>query len=126
MDFKLLTDYKGVVVTLLGGNMSSTSEVGFLKALFDFQLRHFITLRVLRVLYAITAVIILITGVVIILYTLTTQFSYEPMVAILTILATILGVLLYLILVRLWIETLANLQRIGDNTQKMADQSHSA
>jgi hypothetical protein len=34
-------------------------------------------------------------------------------------------VLLYLIFTRLYIELLANLQRIGDNTQKMVEQNSS-
>ena len=106
--------------------MSSTSEVGFLKSLFDFQLRHYITLRVLRVLYVITTVIILLFSVV---FMIVTVFQYGEFYMgyreFILVLLTPLGTLLYLILLRLWIETLANLQRIGDNTQKMVEQNSS-
>jgi hypothetical protein len=97
--------------------MSGTTEVSFIKALFDFQLRHFITLRVLRVLYTISALLVVIGGAIIMLASLINGGSQ----ALLTIIFTPLGVLIYLILIRLWIETLANLQRIGDNTQKTAE-----
>lgn len=101
--------------------MQSSSEVGFLKSLFDFQLRHYITLRVLRVLYAISTVIILFVSVVFMLSMLFGGGARGLLFVILTPLVTFF----YLILLRLWIETLANLQRVGDNTQKMVEQSSS-
>ena len=71
----------------------------------------------LRVLYTISALLVVIGGAIIMLASLINGGSQ----AILTIIFTPLGVLIYLILIRLWIETLANLQRIGDNTQKTAE-----
>ena len=102
--------------------MQSASEVGFLKSLFDFQLRHFITMRVLRVLYAISAVIISIAGGVLVLYSLFGFFTGRGAMSLLTLIFAPIVTLLYLILARLWIEFLANLYRIGDNTQKLVDQ----
>jgi TRAP-type C4-dicarboxylate transport system permease small subunit len=101
--------------------MQSNSEVSFLKSLFDFQLRHFITLSVLRFLYAILTFLILLGGLIIIIGAMV---SGDPM-ALLYVVLVPLGVLLYLIFIRLYVELLANLQRIGDNTQKMLDQSSS-
>ena len=101
--------------------MQSNSEVSFLKSLFDFQLRHFITLSVLRFLYAILTFLVLLGGLIIIIGAMV---SGDPM-ALLYVVLVPLGVLLYLIFIRLYIELLANLQRIGDNTQKMLDQSSS-
>jgi hypothetical protein len=101
--------------------MSSTSEVGFLKSLFDFQLRHYITLRVLRVLYVIMTVLILLGSLIFILVTL---INSGPR-ALGVVIVVPLGALLFLILLRLSIESLANLQRIGDNTQKMVEQNSS-
>jgi hypothetical protein len=103
--------------------MSNNSGVGFIAALFDFQLRHYITLRVLRVLYAISAIIILLFGVFGILYSLFVTMQEDPTFGLVSLIFIPLVVLLYLILARLWIETLANLQRIGDNTQKMAEKN---
>jgi|LauGreDrversion4_1035100.scaffolds.fasta_scaffold875541_1 hypothetical protein len=101
--------------------MQSNSEVSFLKSLFDFQLRHFITLSVLRFLYAILTFLVLLGGLIIIIGAMV---SGDPM-ALLYVVLVPLGVLLYLIFIRLYVELLANLQRIGDNTQKMLDQSSS-
>jgi uncharacterized membrane protein len=105
--------------------MSSTSEVGFLKSLFDFQLRHYITLRVLRVLYAIFTIVILIVGVVFFLFAMFSLFPEDPAVGFLAIIVTPLVVVLYLIIIRLYVESLANLQRVGDKTQKMVEQNSS-
>ena len=102
--------------------MQGTSEVSFLKSLFDFQLRHFITLSVLRFLYALLTILIVLGGLIFMIAGVTSGDS----MALLYVLLTPLGVLLYLIFTRLYIELLANLQRIGDNTQKMVDQDKSA
>jgi ABC-type bacteriocin/lantibiotic exporter with double-glycine peptidase domain len=102
--------------------MQSNSEVSFLKSLFDFQLRHFITLSVLRFLYAILTFLVLLGGLIIIIGAMV---SGDPRMALLYVVLVPLGVLLYLIFIRLYVELLANLQRIGDNTQKMLDQSSS-
>jgi len=101
--------------------MQSNSEVSFLKSLFDFQLRHFITLSVLRFLYALLTILTVLGGAI---FMLIGMFS-DTRLALLYLIFTPLVVLLYLIFIRLYIELLANLQRIGDNTQKMLDQSSS-
>ena len=101
--------------------MQSNSEVSFFKSLFDFQLRHFITLSVLRFLYALLTIIIVLGGAIFMLFGM---FSGDG-AALLYVIFTPLGVLLYLIFTRLYIELLANLQRIGDNTQKMLDENSS-
>jgi hypothetical protein len=101
--------------------MQSNSEVSFFKSLFDFQLRHFITLSVLRFLYALLTIIIVLGGAI---FMLMGMFSGDGL-APLYVIFTPLGVLLYLIFTRLYIELLANLQRIGDNTQKMLDENSS-
>jgi hypothetical protein len=101
--------------------MQSNSEASFLKSLFDFQLRHFITLSVLRFLYALLTILTVLGGAIFMLFGM---FS-GTRVALLYLIFTPLVVLLNLIFTRLYIELLANLQRIGDNTQKMLDQSSS-
>lgn len=101
--------------------MQSNSEVSFFKSLFDFQLRNFITLSVLRFLYALLTILTVLGGAIIML---TGLFSGEGM-GLLYVILTPPVVLLYLIFTRLYIELLANLQRIGDNTQKMVEQNSS-
>ena len=101
--------------------MQSNSEVSFFKSLFDFQLRNFITLSVLRFLYALLTILTVLGGAIIMLIGL---FSGEG-TGLLYVILTPPVVLLYLIFTRLYIELLANLQRIGDNTQKMVEQNSS-
>lgn len=95
-------------------------EVGFFKSLFDFNLKHFITLKVIRLLYGISVVAIVLLGVLLV----TVSFagggdasSYK----FLTLILTPIGVLFYIIMARLWVEFLANFYRIGDNVQKIVD-----
>ena len=76
-------------------------------------------MRVLRVFYAISAVIIVIAGVFILVSGL--FGSSEAGEKILVVIGAPLGTFLYLILARLWVEFLANLYRIGDNTQALVD-----
>ena len=101
--------------------MQSNSEVSFFKSLFDFQLRNFITLSVLRFLYALLTILTVLGGAIIMLIGL---FSGEG-TGLLYVILTPPVVLLNLIFTRLYIELLANLQRIGDNTQKMVEQNSS-
>ena len=121
MDLTIYLDYKKFVIKIIGGKMQGTSEVSFLKSLFDFQLRHFITLSVLRFLYALLTILIVLFGVAVMLVGL---FSGEGRGLVYVIFMPPV-VLLYLIFTRLYIELLANLQRIGDNTQKMVEQNSS-
>jgi membrane protein implicated in regulation of membrane protease activity len=100
--------------------MQEQTELGFIKSLFDFKMTNFITMRVIRVLYAISAVIIVIFGVIAMIAGLLGTYGGGGMKLLVVVLAP-LGTLFYLIIVRLWVEFLANLYRIGDNTQKMVN-----
>ncbi len=100
--------------------MKNQSELGFINSLFDFKLTSFITMRVIRVLYAILTVVVLIVGALALIAGLIGGYGGGA-TRLLVLIVVPLGTLLYLILVRLWVEFLANLYRIGDNTQKMVD-----
>lgn len=100
--------------------MQSQSELGFFKSLFDFKMTNFITMRVIRLLYAISAVVIVIAGAIIMIASLMGIYG-EGATKILFVVLAPLGTIFYLIIVRLWVEFLANLYRIGDNTQKMVN-----
>lgn len=100
--------------------MKNQSELGFINSLFDFKLTSFITMRVIRVLYAILTVVVLIVGALALIAGLIGGYGGGA-ARLLVLIVVPLGTLLYLILVRLWVEFLANLYRIGDNTQKMVD-----
>ena len=100
--------------------MQDQIEMGFLKSLLDFKLTSFITMRVIRVIYAILTVIVLIADSIATLAGVL-MIIREGATGLIFVLLAPLGTLLYLIIVRLWIEFLANLYRIGDNTQKMVN-----
>ena len=98
--------------------MQTQNEMGIIKSLFDFKVTSFITMRVIRFLYALLTILTLLFGVAAMITGLVGGYGGGPSRILVLILVPI-GTLLYLILIRLWIEFLANLYRIGDNTQKM-------
>ena len=100
--------------------MQNQAELGFFKSLFDFKMTSFITMRVIRLLYAISAVLIMILGAIVMIGSILGLFG-DGTTKILYFVLSPLVALLYLIIVRLWVEFLANLYRIGDNTQKMVN-----
>ena len=102
----------------LRSNMQTQNELGFFKSLFDFNLTNFITMRVIRFLYALLTIITVLFGAIAMLAGLFGAYGGGA-TRVLVVLIAPLGTLLYLILIRLWVEFLANLYRIGDNTQKM-------
>jgi hypothetical protein len=100
--------------------MDTAHEFGFFKSLFDFQLRHFITMRVLRVLNVIAVIWHITFGAIVLFGSLFGSYDTGVNKA-LVVIATPLVTLFLIIISRLWIEFLANLYRIGDNTQTMVD-----
>ena len=99
-------------------NMQNQNETGFIKSLFDFKLTNFITMRVIRFLYVLLTIVTLIAGAFAMIGG-AISIRDDAFGGILIVVLAPLGTLLYLILIRLWVEFLANLYRIGDNTQKM-------
>jgi len=92
---------------------SNSQQKNFIASLFDFGFTSFVTLRFLKVIYAIMVVIILLVGLFVLIGGLQTGNS-------LTIIGTIilapLGTLVYLVLTRITFEVIAMFFRIGDNT----------
>lgn len=98
--------------------MQNQTELGFFKSLFDFKMTSFITMRVIRLFYVISTIVILIFPVILIIIAI---FGNSGPGLLLIVVLSPISTLLSLIIVRLWVEFLANLYRIGDNTQKMVD-----
>jgi hypothetical protein len=98
--------------------MQTQNEMSFIKSLFDFSMTNFITMRVIRVLYILLTFLTVIIGAVAMLSGIISIFTEGPRGIAIVLLAPI-GTVFYLIILRLWVEFLANLYRIGDNTQKM-------
>jgi len=104
--------------------MSQSNEVGFFKSLFDFKFKSFITMRVIRVIYAILVVLTILFGVLLfisVVFLNDMYYGYGNGMRLLFAMVVPLGTILYLIIFRLWTEFMANIYRIGDNTQKMVD-----
>jgi hypothetical protein len=104
--------------------MSQSDEVGFFKSLFDFKFKSFITMRVIRVIYAILVVLTILFGVLLfisVVFLNDMYYGYGNGMRLLLAMVVPLGTILYLIILRLWAEFMANIYRIGDNTQKMVD-----
>ena len=102
--------------------MSHSNEVGFFKSLIDFKFTSFITMRVIRVMYAILAILTILGGVMFFVYGVFFDgFGYGSSYKLLAAIGVPLVTVLYLIILRLWTEFMANIYRIGDNTQKMVD-----
>ena len=95
---------------------SQLEAKGLFAGLFDFSFTTFITLKFLRVIYAILMVLILLGGLVFLLRGL----SQGGGTAIATIIFVPLGVLLYLIFARISMELIALFFRIGENTSRRA------
>ena len=74
--------------------MQNTQDLGFIKALFDFKFRQFITMRVIGFFYAISVVLICLVGVG---YAVVSAIGGDYMY----ILLAPLGAFLYLIIFRL-------------------------
>lgn len=91
---------------------------GFFAALFDFSFTSFVTLRFLKVIYAVLVALILVGGVVAFF-----AFLFRGGGSILVALVLVpLGTFLYLVIARVYMEILALFFRIGENTSMIAQQ----
>ncbi len=92
---------------------SNSQQKNFLASLFDFGFTSFVTLRFLKVIYAIFVVLILLGGLFVLIGGLSTGNA-------LTIIGVIifapLVTLVYLVFARIMFEVIAMFFRIGDNT----------
>lgn len=98
---------------------SSMETKGFFAGLFDFSFTNFITLRFMKVIYAILVVVVCLAGALFFLGALLSLANGEAQGVILLILSPLIT-LLYLVMARIWMEMIALFFRIGDNTSRMA------
>ena len=92
---------------------NNSQQKNFLASLFDFSFTSFVTLRFLKVIYAIVVVVILLAGLAFLIVGLSTGTSTSILGAI--IFAPLIT-LIYLIFARITFEVIAMFFRIGDNT----------
>ncbi len=98
---------RAIVITPNGEQKS------FFASLFDFQFTSFITLRFLKVIYAVLVAVILLGGVVFLIAGLASGTASGVLVG---LIVAPLATLFYLILARIYLEVIAMFFRIGDNT----------
>lgn len=93
--------------------MPSTEEAkGFVRSLYDFQFDHFVTPKVLRVLYAVAVILLSLGAVIFLIASLATG---DPGAIIFALIVVPIGYLIYLALTRMYFELVSALFRIADD-----------
>lgn len=95
---------------------------GFFTSLFDFGFTSFVTLKFLRLIYGVLVVLILLTGVVVFVGSISQGGIYILVAIIFVPIVT----LIYLVLTRVSMEMVALFFRIGENTSLMVAAAGSA
>lgn len=95
---------------------AATHPKGFFAALFDFSFTSFITLKFLKVIYALLVAMILLTGLV----SLLAAVSQGGVLILVGLVLVPVMTLVYLVFARVALELVAMFFRIGDNTSVMA------
>ena len=93
-----------------------TQQKGFFASLFDFSFTSFVTLKFLRIIYIVALGVIGLIGLGLFL----TYLSQGGVYVLIAIVGTPILMLVYLVLVRVGLETIALLYRIEENTSIMA------
>ncbi len=90
---------------------------GFLGALFDFSFSEFITIKLIKILYisgiifsTIVAIIFIVSG-----------FNISTGVGIIFLILSPIIFLLYVILIRIWLEIIIVIFKIAENTKQLAE-----
>jgi len=93
------------------------AQKGFFASLFDFSFKEFITLKLLKILYILG---ILFIGLILLIF-IVKSFDMSTKRGIEALIASPFIFLLFTILVRIWIEILAVVFRIAENTKIIAE-----
>lgn len=99
---------------------SQTQDEGrsFFNALFDFKFETFVSLKFIRILYIILIAVIVIFSVIFLIAALATG-DVGPIIG--AIVFVPLLALFYVVITRVYLEVIAVLFRIAENTSRMAD-----
>ena len=96
-----------------------SSQPSFFGTLFDFSFSRFITLRLVRFLYVVSVIVLVLAMIVVIFGGFTEAVSGVEMVGYL-VLGPVLA-FLYLLLVRVWLELVVVVFRIGETASEIRD-----
>lgn len=100
----------------MAGAPDTQEAKGFFTGLFDFSFSSFITMKFLRLIYIVVVVVILLGGA----FFLISFLSRGGLGVVFGLVIVPLVTLLYLVLARIYLELVALLFRIGDNTAAIA------
>ena len=87
----------------------------FFAGLFDWDFKQFVALKFIKVIYIIGAIVIALGAISFIV----AGFSRSFGAGVWALIVALIGGLLYLIFFRVWLEVIAMLFRIGENTSRM-------
>ncbi len=90
---------------------------GFLATLFDFEFKNFIALKFIRVIYVVGVVVIALGALVIVVVGL----SQGGVTAFFGLIGGVVGFFLYVILMRVYLEVIAILFRIGEDSSAIKE-----
>ena len=90
---------------------------GFLGALFDFSFSNFITIELIKILYILG---IIFSGIIAIMV-IVSGFNISAGAGIIFLILSPVIFLLYVILIRIWLEIIIVIFKIADNTKQMAE-----
>ena len=90
---------------------------GFLGALFDFSFSEFITIKLIQVLF----IIGIIFSAIVALIFIVSGFNISSGAGILFLILSPIIFVLYVILIRIWLEIIIVIFKIAENTKKLAE-----
>jgi hypothetical protein len=101
--------------TVSGGQMQPTPQLdakGFLRSLYDFSFTSLITTKIIRFVYAL---LVIVYSVFAVIFFIAGLASGKPAGVFLAIIGVPIGYLIYVIILRIWMEILIVVFRIGDD-----------
>jgi len=90
---------------------------GFLGALFDFSFSEFITIKLIKILYILGIIFSTIVAIIFIV----SGFNISTGVGIIFLILSPIIFLLYVILIRIWLEIIIVIFKIAENTKQLAE-----
>ena len=96
-------------------------DKGFFAALFDLSFSEFITTKLVKLLYILLIILVAIGLIVGIIGGLITMFTDSFFAGLVTIVGTLLGAVIWLIMSRVWMELIIVVFKIAENTSDLVN-----
>ncbi|MGB3763483.1 MAG: DUF4282 domain-containing protein [Ornithinimicrobium sp.] len=100
----------------------ATESKGFFSALFDLDFNHFITVKFVKLIYVVLMAVLFLSAIVYFLASIVVGFSDQgsPLIILFALFFIPLVTLVYLVILRIFMESVVVFFRIGENTAAMA------